>query len=211
MFLAAILLSSVPADVVALGIVLSRRPERSVAVLRAEGRTRIVGVGGTAFGGRVAEIGPRSVALEFGTRRVEVALVGAGEPAPPRAAAAPEPDALRPGDPPEDPATPVRAMERGEIERRLADEAPRILAETTLLPVTEGGNVVGFTLTRMPESSLLSDAGLRPGDILTRVNDVPLDSMATLIALWPRLQQERVLRAVVIRNGQPVSLGVVLR
>jgi hypothetical protein len=40
---------------------------------------------------------------------------------------------------------------------------------------------------------------------------VPIDSLATLIGLWPRLQTERDIRAVVLRNGQPVALTVHLR
>jgi hypothetical protein len=35
--------------------------------------------------------------------------------------------------------------------------------------------------------------------------------MATLIGLWPRLQTASELRAVVVRNGQPVSLLVSLK
>jgi len=113
--------------------------------------------------------------------------------------------------PPEDPTTPARSMERRDMERRLGQEVPRILAETTLVPVTEGGQVAGFTLTRLPEGTLLSDAGLRPGDVITTINDVPIDSLATLIGLWPRLQSESDIRAVVLRNGQPVALSVHLR
>jgi len=64
---------------------------------------------------------------------------------------------------------------------------------------------------RLPEGTLLTDAGLRPGDVLTSVNDVPIDSLSTLISLWPRLQSESDIRAVVLRNGQPVTLNVHLR
>ena len=53
--------------------------------------------------------------------------------------------------------------------------------------------------------------GLRPGDVVTEVNGVPIDSLATLIGLWPRLQTESAIHAVVMRNGQPVSLSVDLR
>jgi general secretion pathway protein C len=102
-------------------------------------------------------------------------------------------------------------MERREMERRLGQEVPRILAETTLVPVTESGQVAGFTLTRLPEGTLLSDAGLRPGDVLTSINDTPIDSLGTLIGLWPRLQSESDIRAVVVRNGRPVALTVHLR
>jgi S1-C subfamily serine protease len=75
----------------------------------------------------------------------------------------------------------------------------------------DGGRVNGFAITRMPEGTLLSDAGLRPGDVVTEVNGVPIDSLATLVGLWPRMQTESSLRAVVLRNGQPVSLSVTLR
>jgi general secretion pathway protein C len=104
-----------------------------------------------------------------------------------------------------------RVLERREVERRLGEEASRILAETTLIPALDAGHVAGFTLSRVPEGSLLTDAGLRAGDVLTSINDTPIDSMATLISLWPRLQGESTLHAVVLRNGQPVSLTVSLR
>jgi general secretion pathway protein C len=102
-------------------------------------------------------------------------------------------------------------MDRREIERRLGEESGRILAETTLVPAMDAGRVAGFTISRMPDATLLSDAGLRPGDVLTEVNGVPIDSLATLVGLWPRMQTESSVRAVVLRNGQPVSLSVTLR
>ena len=48
-------------------------------------------------------------------------------------------------------------------------------------------------------------------DCVTQVNDTPIDSMATLIGLWPRLQGASTVSAVVLRNGQPVTLTVSLR
>jgi general secretion pathway protein C len=199
-------LAGPPPDLEAVGIVLSRRNESCVAILRAEGRQRVVGLGESAFGGRVIGIAPGRVTLDFGGQRVDVRLAGvsatsAPSPPPPTAVAGAA----------EDPETPARTMERREMERRLGQEVPRILAETTLVPVTEAGQVAGFTLTRLPEGTLLSDAGLRPGDVLTSINDVPIDSVATLIGLWPRLQTESDIRAVVLRNGRPVALTVHLR
>ena len=197
-------LAAPPPDLEAVGIILSRRPEACVAILRSGGRERAVAVGEAAFGGRVSAIAPGRVSLDFGGERLDVRLAGVA--AAPTAA----PLAVAAG-PREDPATPARAMERREMERRLGQEVPRILAETTLVPVTDSGQVAGFTLTRIPEGTLLTDAGLRAGDVLTSINDVPIDSLATLISLWPRLQAESDVRAVVLRNGQPVVLSVHLR
>jgi len=207
--LSALLLASLvgaPADLVALGVVLSPRPEASVAILRSGTRTRVVGVGEQAFGGRVAAIEEGRVLVEFGGSLVDVRLA---RPLPAAAMAAAS--ARRPSGPPADPATPAREMSREEVQRRLLAETPRILSETTLVPVQDEERVTGFALTRVPEGSLLSDVGLKAGDILTTINDVPIDSFTTLMGLWPRLQHESSLHAIVLRDGRPVSLLVSLR
>lgn len=197
--LLAAVLSAPPADLAAVGIVASKDPAHSVVLLRSGGRTRVVGIGESAFGGRVAAVAADSVALEFEGRRVDLRLSGdAG-----RAAATPALAVA--GDPG------AHVLTRRDVERRIGEEAPRILAETTLMPAVDAGRVAGFTLTRVPENSLLTEAGLRAGDVLTQINDIPIDSMATLIGLWPKLQGESTLTAVVLRNGQPVSLTVSLR
>jgi type II secretion system protein C len=199
-----------PADLAAIGVVVSPRAEHSVVLLHAGGRTRALSVGESAFGGRVATIAADRVTIDFGGRIVTLRISGGSADtaavarAEPPAAPAAETGAA-------DPATSARAMERREVERRLGEEVPRILAETTLLPVTEGGQVAGFTLTRVPEGTLLTDAGLKAGDVITSVNDVPIDSLATLLRLWPRLQSESVLRAIVLRGGRPIALSLTLR
>jgi type II secretion system protein C len=206
-------LAAAPPDIAAVGVVLARSPERSVAILRSAGRTRVVAVGESAFGGRLLSVDAQRAVLEFAGEQVEIRVRAASPAAPPPPSATvpllrPTPP---PGSPPEDPTTPYRTMSRAEVQRRLGDEIPRILAETAVAPVTEDGRIVGLQITRMPEASLLADAGLRPGDVLTRINDVQIDGMATLIGLWPRLQNATDLRAVVLRGGQPISLAVTLR
>jgi general secretion pathway protein C len=193
-----------PPDLEAVGIIVSRRQEGCVAILRAGGRERVVGVGEPAFGGRVTEIAPGRVSLDFGGERVDVRLSGAAPVALPQL----QLPAIGAAS---DAAAASRSMDRRDMERRLGQEVPRILAETTLVPVVESGQVAGFTLTRVPEGTLLTEAGLRPGDVITSINETPIDSLATLIALWPRLQTESDIRAMVLRNGQPVALNVHLR
>src|SRR5262245_28370781 len=118
-----------PPDLAALGVVLSPRDGASVAILRSGARTRVVTLGETAFGGRVAAISERGVSLDFSGTRVELRLPAApSEPAPVTA------DARRP-DPRE--AEGSRDMSRDEVQRRLAQETPRILSETTLVPVQD--------------------------------------------------------------------------
>ena len=202
-------IETAPADLAVAGVVLSTSSARSTAILTSGGRTRVVCVGDTAFGGRVVSVSAEAVTLDFdGERRVlrlPNAALATGRPTP-----APRPAAAASG-PAEDPETPARSMERVELQRRLGDEIPRILAETAVVPVLEDGRVKGVQLARLPEGSLLTDAGLRVGDVITQINGTEIDGMAALVGLWPRLQTASELRAVVVRNGQPVSLLVSLR
>jgi type II secretory pathway component PulC len=207
--LAALLLAasvgSAPPDLTLTGLVVSARPEACVAILRAGDRSRVVGVGDTAFGGRVEAITSTGVVLSFADDRRELRMgpapdmMAGASPAVAPLAAGP---AAAPGE---------RSLPRGDVQRRLGEEIPRILAETTLVPVADGAHTVGFSLARIPEGTLLTDAGLRAGDVLTHLNDVPIDSLPTLIGLWPRLQGATTVRAQVLRNGQPLSLTVTLR
>lgn len=207
--LVALALEAPPPDLVVTGVVVRSTAGRSTAILTSGGRTRVVSVGDSAFGGRVTAVSAEGVTLEFDGGRQVLRLPTAAQAqrsAPPPARPAPPP-----GAPPEDPVTPARTMERVELQRRLGDEIPRILAETAVTPVLEDGRVVGVQLARLPEASLLTDAGLRAGDVITQINGTEIDGMATLVGLWPRLQNASELRAVVLRNGQPVSLVVTLR
>jgi len=194
------------------GVVVGSTPARSSAILTSGGKTRVVTVGESAFGARLVSVSADAVVLERSGERRELRLpttvAASALPRPARAASRPS---LPAGAPPEDPETPAREMNRVEVQRRLGEEIPRILAETAVAPVMEEGRVVGVQVTRLPEGSLLTDAGLRTGDVLTRINDTEIDGMATLIGLWPRLQAASELRAVVVRNGQPFSILVSLR
>jgi type II secretion system protein C len=204
--LLALLVSSAAPDVEVVGVVVSRDSARSVAILRSAGRTRVAAIGETTFGGRLLAVGADGATLDFGEGSVRLRLLASTSAPPPRAA-----PVLPRGGPPEDPATPARAMERREVDRRLSTEIPRILAETAVSPVMEDGQVAGLLVTRIPDGSLLTDAGLRAGDVLREINDTRIDGMGALIGLWPRLQNATELHAVVTRNGQPVSLSVTLK
>jgi general secretion pathway protein C len=202
-----LLVSSAPPDLAAVGVVVAESPERSVAILRAGGRTRVVGVGDSVFGGRLLAVSTVTVSLEFEGERVDVRVRNAGPPTLSAPVAAPPPKTPEPRR--ED--APVRVMKREEVQERLGREMNRILAETAIRPVTEDGRVVGVRLTRVARDSLLTEAGLRPGDVLTNINGTEIDGMATLISLWPRLQGASDLRAQGLRDGRPFSISLSLQ
>jgi general secretion pathway protein C len=193
-------------DLSVVGVVWSGKPDLCAAVVRAAGRTRVIGVGESVGGGRVISISQSGLVIDVAGERLELRLRGETVPAgqgllpggvAPPATPPAEATAEVPG---------VRSLSRREVDSRLQTEIPRILSETTLFPASEDGKVVGYTLTRIPDGTLLSDVGLRAGDVLTSINDTPVTSLATLIALYPKLSGLPQLRATVLRSGQPVSL-----
>jgi type II secretion system protein C len=200
--------NAVPADLAAVGVVLARPADHSVAILRCEGRTRVAVVGDSVFGGRLVAVAADEVTVEFGGERVEVRVASTGSPLPPGPPPSPAVPVARAR---EEAPPPPRVMDRADVEHRLSTEIPRILAETAVRPVSEDGRVVGLRLTRVPANSLLTEAGLRAGDVLTRINGTEIDGMATLIGLWPRLQGATDLRAEVLRDGRPLSISLSLK
>ncbi|MGE0454714.1 MAG: hypothetical protein AB7O37_10595 [Vicinamibacteria bacterium] len=210
--LAGLLLTAAPPDLALVGLVRAHDPARGAAILRSEGRTRTLAPGDSAFGGTLVSIGASGVVMEFGGVRVEVPLAGDSRAALPRPAApAPRAETAAEPAPAASPTPELRVLSRADLERRLASEMPRILAETALRPHTVDGRVEGFTLARVPEGTLLAEVGLRAGDVLTSINDVRIDGLPTLIGLWPRLQAANELRAVVLRGGQPQVLAILVR
>src|SRR4051794_29395609 len=61
-----------PDELSVIGVVVATQAKGSAAVLRSHGQTRVVGIGESAFGGRVAAIGYESVAMDFAGARVDV-------------------------------------------------------------------------------------------------------------------------------------------
>ncbi len=193
-----------PEDLELLGVVAAADPSRSAAVLSSGDRTRVVSIGERAFGTRLLGVDADRVLVEYLGRQFEIGIEGSRGGL----------EAAQ--QPPEAPSGAIRAttqltLERADVEARLSAEIPRILQQTTLVPVREHGVVVGFSLTRFPEDSLLSVAGLRPGDIITLINDVPIDSLQALASLWPSARVASQLHATVRRDGQLHELDVILR
>lgn len=191
-------------DLTLAGLVVGRG--RGAAIVRIDGRQRTVGVGDVVQGYAVVEVDARGVWFEKAGARVQVTLGRPATPAPPPPPPAPVATASRADDP-----APPKEFARAELEKRLAGELPRLLAETALMPVTEGGRIVGLTVTRMPEQSLLHEIGLRAGDVLTEINGVAIDGLPALLSLYPTLQTESRFNALVLRNGRLTTISALLR
>ena len=196
----AFLVSSGP-EVTLSGVVLARSG-RHAATLSSEGRTRPVVAGDRAFGCEVSAIRKDQVDLLCGGERRTLRLIASAATTRTAASSEPVAEAAPPAD---------FTLSRAELEARLDREMPRLMTETTLIPVTSRGLVSGFTLSRVPEGTILETLGLRAGDVLVSVNETPIDSFTTLVGLWPRLQSSGAVRAQVMRDGKPLDISVSIK
>ena len=181
------------------GVVLARSG-RNAATLVSDGHMRSVVTGDRAFGCEVRTITADRVDLDCSGERRSLRLSVA------RAAATASVEQAQTVEVPAD-----FSLTRAELEARLDREMSRLMTETTLVPVTSRGKVAGFTLSRIPEGTILETLGLKAGDVLTTVNDTPIDSFTTLVGLWPRLQSSGSVRAQILRDGRPMDISVSIR
>lgn len=92
------------------------------------------------------------------------------------------------------------------VSRALLDEltGPR-LAETLsgclVTPVIEDGQVTGYRMSRIKDASIYHKLGMKDGDLIRSINDVPLGDAAQVISLLKGLKQELSFSLVVERDG----------
>lgn len=200
--LSALLILSVLGPGVTLSGVVLAQSGRHAATLVSEGRVRSVVSGDRAFGCDVVSIQETGVSLACADGPRTLALEAADSPAGARIETSPVATAMAPAD---------VTMSRVDLEARLDREMSRLMTETTIVPVTSGGQIAGFTLSRVPEGTILETLGLKAGDVLVSVNDTPVDSFATLVGLWPKLQTSGSVMARIMRGGRPMDISVSIR
>lgn len=78
------------------------------------------------------------------------------------------------------------------------------------MPARQGGKFIGFTLQPGSESSAMEELGLQPGDIVTVINGVNIDSPAMGMKAMQALGEGDSVNVTLMRSGQPVSLSLTL-
>jgi general secretion pathway protein C len=83
--------------------------------------------------------------------------------------------------------------------------------QVQIYPVMENGRMAGVRLTAGRDSDILSRAGLRPTDIVTAVNGIPLDGPQRSGELMTALKDARTAQVTVRRDGKDMQLTIGLR
>lgn len=133
-----------------------------------------------------------------------LALAACSEAAPPKPAAAP-PAPAAPSAAPAAQAEPqaVSRLKRAEVDQVLLQNGPpwvlrRILSEEVL---GRDGKFTGWRLVGLPEEWRGVD--LKPGDIVTRINGLPLETPDQAWEAWKSVAKAQDLRIKILRDGGP--------
>lgn len=92
----------------------------------------------------------------------------------------------------------------------LRQNPDELLQRVRIEPVFDGARLGGVRLSAASDAdaALMQQAGLRPGDVVTRVNGQPIDSLARGQQIVAGLGDAASARVTVTREGKPVELTI---
>jgi general secretion pathway protein C len=102
-------------------------------------------------------------------------------------------------------ALPVRTISKAMVEAQKQD--PGALMRSVQLQPRDGG----LQVSRLQRGSLLQQAGLSEGDVIVAINGRRVASLGELASVYPEVEGASNLEVQVLRNGEPVTLGVAIR
>lgn len=101
-------------------------------------------------------------------------------------------------------------VDMSKLQQQLGVDPLSLAKQVTALPVMVNGKMTGVRLSGGPEA-LVAKLGLKPDDVVTSVNGMPLDSPARLPQLVDSLKNAARVEATVLRDGKPVTVSVNLK
>lgn len=101
------------------------------------------------------------------------------------------------------------AVDFSKIQQQLGVSDPtELMRQINAQPVMENGRMAGVRLSGGPNAALIAQLGLQPTDIVTSINNVPLDSMGRATQVVDSLKNASRVTVTVNRDGKPVTLSV---
>ena len=97
------------------------------------------------------------------------------------------------------------------LQQRIMKDPQQALSLIDARPEMEGGQLKGYRLQPGKERALFSRAGLRPNDVVTEVNGIPLSDTARLGELMQQFNNSSRVELTLERAGQPVTLSLDLK
>ena len=181
------------------GIVAGHGPEDSRALIVANGDEEPYALGAQLPGGAVIRaIYPDRVMLERGGRVEALRLpkddTGGGISTG-AALAGPTPPAMSP---------PMNAAPQnlGQLRQEIANNPERLMDAVRAMPVMQQGKLTGYRIYPAGNPAIFNQLGLRPGDVVTSVNGIPLTDPAQSMRILASVKTSEQVSITLLRNGQ---------
>lgn len=87
----------------------------------------------------------------------------------------------------------------------------QVMTDARLLPSLKDGKVEGFRVSEVKPSGVFAMLGIRNGDVLHRINDLPIDSPERAIQSLAALKGQNRIRLEMTRDGQPATFSYEIR
>jgi len=97
------------------------------------------------------------------------------------------------------------AVQRTLIDRILENQA-ELMAATRIMPMSQGGRIVGVQMFGIRGGSLLGRLGMQEGDVLNRINGLDIGTPDRALEAYSRLRTADRIQISVTRGGQPVNI-----
>jgi general secretion pathway protein C len=94
---------------------------------------------------------------------------------------------------------------------RLRQNPEELAHKVQIVPVLDGGRLTGVRVSTGMDTALMSQIGLRPGDIVTAVNGAPVDSLARGQQIIEGLRNAASARVTVLRDGKSTDITISLK
>jgi general secretion pathway protein C len=102
------------------------------------------------------------------------------------------------------------AIDRGEVEEALHD-MPRLLTQARLLPNFRGGQTDGFRIFNIVPGSIFAHIGLRNGDVLHQINDIPIEDPTKFMSIFEELKSQSNITVDLVRGSERLTFEYDIR
>ena len=100
------------------------------------------------------------------------------------------------------PTAPVTTLERADVDRFLANGPGWFIQQVDLVSANAGPHFVGFRVMRFFEGDRrFSAVDIKPGDVVVRVNDMPIGRPEQFMKVWEDMKIAKQLTVEYIRGG----------
>lgn len=127
---------------------------------------------------------------------------GNAEPATPAAMAKPAPVV------PEEPKPPAGSVWREDVNETIDEGLGYFLQRVEVDPEVRGGRFEGFRIVSLIPEEYWDGIDLRPGDVVTGINGMPIERETEAYAAFQALRTADAIRVEYLRGGQPRQLVV---